>query len=759
MTRLITCPAGHAWEVADPHSPAAETCPECGRRADATEQLADSADDHLSDTTPLPGGDELPPLPSPLAAPNPAVARRGPAEMPMPMPKIEGHEILGVIGRGGMGVVYRARQLRLNRLVALKLLRAGHVARQDEIDRFRLEAEAAARFQHPNIVQIFDVGEHEGNLFCILEFVEGGTLAEKIGGKPLPPREAAEIAAILARAIDAAHKRGILHRDLKPANVLLTEDGRPKIADFGLAKRLDDDTGPTMSGVILGTPAYMAPEQAQGRTKEIGRASDLYSLGAILYEMLTGRPPFRAATALEMLRLVVSEPPIAPDAVRPEVPPELSRICLKCLSKSPADRYADGGQLAQALQAFLAGPEPLRSAAEPEPRSNRWGWRELGILLLVVVILIGIANAPYWLGWNRPVAQPGDKPEGESPPAKPKLPDTPVSPEVKLPLKEVKRPVAPPHVEPDPQRRHWTILAAPPGSEKGFERISFVSESVGYLASQQKLYKTEDGGKSWTALPGEAPGKVYAMQFTDKSTGWLGNSRLLHTTDGGESWQPIDLAGMELKQVRAIAAKEREFRLVGGLNAASELELFVQRGATGPWERIDPKAAGLWGGADEPFRHWYLADIAVVSSKEAVVALLQKDLEEGIVLRTADGGVTWKAVPNADAVAIRLGAGGGRVWAMGNEGYLGESLDAGQNWDVLKKPLPGAAGVAALAVAPNGRFALAPLRDGTVLVFTDGRWEPLTDVGLERLRDAIALDSGFGLVLGDDGRMAKFGGK
>ncbi len=214
-------------------------------------------------------------------------------EQASPDPAIPGYEILGVLGRGGMGVVYRARQSRLGRLVALKMILSGDQAGEQQRERFRIEAESIARLQHPNIVQVHEVGEHEGKPFFSLEFCSGGSLDRKLRGTPLPPTEAARLLETLARAMHAAHQKNVIHRDLKPANVLLTEDGTPKITDFGLAKKLDDP-GLTTTEAVMGTPSYMPPEQANGKIQELGPPCDIYALGAILYECLTGRPPSRA---------------------------------------------------------------------------------------------------------------------------------------------------------------------------------------------------------------------------------------------------------------------------------------------------------------------------------------------------------------------------------------------------------------------------------------------------------------------------------
>jgi serine/threonine-protein kinase len=262
-----------------------------------------------------------------------------------------------------MGKVFKARHKTLKRLVALKMILAGAHATPAEAERFRTEAEAVARLQHPNIVQIYEIGfADDGCPFLALEYLEGGSLEERLAGGPLPPRQAAELVRTLAAAIHCAHQHNIVHRDLKPANILLTADGTPKIADFGLAKRLDQTLGQTRTGSVLGTPSYMAPEQAEGRLDRIGPATDVYALGAILYQLLTGRPPFAAPTLLETLEKVRTEEPAAPRQGHPNVPPELDVICMKCLQKEPAERFASARELADDLQRFLDG-EPIRARA------------------------------------------------------------------------------------------------------------------------------------------------------------------------------------------------------------------------------------------------------------------------------------------------------------------------------------------------------------------------------------------------------------
>jgi serine/threonine-protein kinase len=277
------------------------------------------------------------------------------------------HEILGEIGRGGMGVVYRARQLRLNRIVALKMILAGDHSSDEAMARFLNEAEVIARIQHPNIVQIHHCGGDGERPFLVMEYVEGGSLAQLLDGSPRPIRTAASLVKQVAAGIAAAHRKGIVHRDLKPANILLTAGGAPKVADFGLAKILETDSSLTATESILGTASYMAPEQAWGRTHPVGPAADIYSLGAILYELLTGRPPFRATTALETVELVKTHEPVPPGLLRPGLDKDVETICLKCLTKEPHCRYASAAALADDLTRYKGG------AADPGPACGLGG--------------------------------------------------------------------------------------------------------------------------------------------------------------------------------------------------------------------------------------------------------------------------------------------------------------------------------------------------------------------------------------------------
>jgi formylglycine-generating enzyme required for sulfatase activity/tRNA A-37 threonylcarbamoyl transferase component Bud32 len=354
-----------------------------------------------------------------------ASASGGPPGQPA-LPVLPGYEVLGELGRGGMSVVYQARQTKLNRLVALKMIRAGAQAGAADRIRFQREAEAIARLQHPNIVQIHEVGEQEGKPFFCLEFCAGGSLEKKLNGTPLPAQQAAQLVETLARAIDAAHQAGIIHRDLKPANVLLTREGEapaepfasgsagaspslyvPKITDFGLARRLDESANPTVSGAIIGTPSYMAPEQAAGKSKQLGPATDIYSLGAILYECLTGRPPFKAATVYDTLLQVVSDEPASPRQLNPQVPIDLDTVCLKCLHKEPNRRYASAAALGDDLGRFLAGEPILARPAGRVERLGKWARRRptaAALLGVSVLAALGLAVLSVLAFWQRQTA-------------------------------------------------------------------------------------------------------------------------------------------------------------------------------------------------------------------------------------------------------------------------------------------------------------------------------------------------------------------
>jgi len=415
MGTILTCPLGHTWEAPRGGSTtdAFFLCPVCGAvEASRADPDATQAESDLPAITATPTG-------------------------------VPGYEIMGELGRGGMGVVYKARHIKLKRLVALKMILTGAHAGPKELARFHAEAEAVARLHHPNIVQIYEVGEQDGLPYLSLEYVGGGSLGQQLDGTPFPPLQAAGLIETLARAMDYAHRQGVVHRDLKPANVLLAgaEEQRaeasaetgirgqlagvgprlavaapvrgpeawvltsvPKITDFGLAKRLDSKMGQTQSGAVLGTAAYMAPEQAGGKTRDVGPTVDVWALGAMLYELLTGQAPFRGETPLDTMLQVMSNEPAPLSRAEPRVPRDLETICLKCLEKDPRRRYASAFELADDLERFRTEQPISARRLSFAGRAVKWARRRRELAAVGAVAVIALAVAGFVL-WQRPVAE------------------------------------------------------------------------------------------------------------------------------------------------------------------------------------------------------------------------------------------------------------------------------------------------------------------------------------------------------------------
>ncbi|MBX9626366.1 MAG: protein kinase, partial [Gemmataceae bacterium] len=420
MVGEYQCGRGHRWSPEPGVVGAPRACPVCGDTAVMAADLTIDLRPDGSKFVPESGGSSLVQF---TDNPDPPSGE--------PPGSVPGYELLHEVGRGGMGVVYKARQTALGRVVALKMILAGAHAGPADRERFRREAQAVAALQHPHIVQVFEVGEAGGHPYLALEYVAGGSLAQYRPGQPWPAREAAALVELLARAVHYAHGQGVVHRDLKPANILLAgvvksssrqvvtsgdqsgsrlDDMRrddlmtPKITDFGLAKRLDSapgDDGPTRTGAVMGTPSYIAPEQAAGKAREVGPAADVYSLGAVLYELLTGRPPFRGETPLDTVLQVLKDDPLPPRRVQPGVPKDLDTVVLKCLNKEPERRYASAFALAEDLRRYLAGEPIVARPLGPWGRGLKWARRHpaaaafAGMTVAATVAVVAVLGVAY----------------------------------------------------------------------------------------------------------------------------------------------------------------------------------------------------------------------------------------------------------------------------------------------------------------------------------------------------------------------------
>lgn len=576
------------------------------------------------------------------------------AERPLPAhPRQFGRYELGErIAEGASSVVYRARDLKLNKWVALKLMRSGHFATEKELSRFRREAQTAANLDHPRIVPVYEIGDHEGWPFLAMQFISGTNLAQHAEGCPLPSRRAARLLELVARAVDFAHERGFLHCDLKPSNILLDEQGEPHLADFGLATWQGPASDPTRTLSILGTPAYMAPEIAAGGGRAASVASDVYGLGAVLFHVLTGRPLFTGASSLEVLELVKAREPLSPRALNPGVPRDLEVICQKCLRRNPADRYASAGELADDLARFLAH-EPI-SARQPCRREQVWLWlhRHAAAAGLLATLLgsLGIGVGATWLYWRRAerlVSQSRDS---------------------YLSLAE------------DLARRaqRTEVAQEPPGGGEGLASVSadldwHVVTGTSAQALPNHAYLAHSDSEVTLQLPPTAATGDIVRVAGLGAGGWrivqhagqsIRNRPIGHKA--GRAW----VARLGKKPWRSVAASADGNTLMA---VALGFPIYLSRDAGVTWT------------AHETPRSWYRAAVSA-DGKRLIAAV-----NNGPIYTSADSGATWTAhLTNKYWRALAASADGRRLAAAPGQavpGPLYTSADFGAHWTIRQPSL------------------------------------------------------------------------
>jgi WD40 repeat protein len=675
---------------------------------------------------------------------------RGEPAGPATWPEVPGYEILAVLGRGGMGVVYQARQISLNRVVALKMIAAG--ADAEELARFRQEAEALASLHHPNLVQVYEVGRQDGRPFLALEYVAVGSLAARLDGTPLPPGRSAGLVETLARAVHAAHEAGIVHRDLKPANILLAADGTPKITDFGLAKRLDRDAGLTRTGTIAGTPGYMAPEQASP-DGPVGPATDVYALGAILYELLTGRPPFRGSDPLETLFQVRARDPVPPRTLAAGVPADLETVCLKCLEKDPARRYPSAAALADDLHRFLAGEPVTARPVGALGRAARWARRRpavAGLLAAAAVLLLGgTAVSTYFAVDARGRARDADRARQQ---AEANERDA-VEARRQSDLRAAERTFATALAEAEAGRVDAGLfglveaLRLTPADAADFRRVVRTNlaawsdrlpvlrqvvaghRDAAFVGPDGKTFATLSGTRyyRWDVATGRPVGPVSGREYPAPSRG-LWQAGL--TPDGGRV------------SIREGEADDFRVRLWDAARGAFVGEPFTYRRAT-PTERLN----------------WAAVDLGSDDTAPAVVVR--------VVARDADGLRFWDVATGA-AIGPRVPLGGleGYRLARAHDGrvvlLVFRAAGPAEFWDLsASRRLAALPELARLdrTLRPGGGALVSVAADGTVRRFDPATGQPLGQPWrpVRCLKDALLTPDGRTLVAGcTDGRIRFF---